>query len=199
MVMRLRGRGISNNAVLRAMELVQRKAYLPAEIRGRAYEELSLPIACGQTMNAPMNVAMLSQIAELSPDHKLLMIGVGSGYHAAILSHIVTRVYVVERYRKLISEAEARFLNYEIMNVVIRHGDGRFGWRGQAPFDRIILTCGLRAAPDGLLAQLAPNGKMLASIDGQLVSFSKARSVVTETQIMPLALDMIEAGKSKIL
>ncbi|MEP1229833.1 MAG: protein-L-isoaspartate(D-aspartate) O-methyltransferase [Litorimonas sp.] len=199
MVMRLRGRGISDNAVLRAIELVPRKYFISAPQSEHAYIECPLPIACGQTMNAPMTVALMSQVLGLNRDHKLLMVGLGSGYHAAILSRIVTRVYAVERYKKLIAQAETIFSAHDIMNIVIRHGDGRYGWAGQAPFDRIILTCALRAAPEGLLGQLAPNGMLLAVIDEQLILFSKARSKITETVIMPLSLDMIEAGKSRTL
>jgi len=199
MVLRLRGRGISDNAVLRAVELAPRKYFVRPHQSEQAYAERSLPIACGQTINAPLTTALMSQLLDLKPDHKLLMVGLGSGYHAAVLSKIVTRVYAVERYKQLIADAEAVYRRQGFMNIVIRHGDGRYGWPGQAPFDRIILTCALRAAPDGLLGQLAPNGKLLAVIDGQLVLFTKARSRVTETEIMPLSIDMIEAGKSRTL
>ena len=199
MVMRLRGRGISDNAVLRAVELAPRKYFVPRHHVKNAYLERDLPIACGQTMNAPMSVAIMSQLLELKSDHKLLMVGLGSGYHAAVLSKVVTRVYAVERYKKLIAEVETRFRKQGIMNVVIRHGDGRYGWQGQAPFDRILLTCGLKAAPEGLLKQLAPNGKLVAVVDDKLTVFSKARTKVTETVIMPLSLDMVEAGKSRTL
>ena len=85
------------------------------------------------------------------------------------------------------------------MNVVIRHGDGRYGWQGQAPFDRILLTCALKTAPEGLLKQLAPNGKLVAVVDDKLTVFSKARIKVTERVIMLLSLDMVEAGKSRTL
>ena len=199
MVMRLRGRGISDNAVLRAVELAPRKYFVPDHQLSQAYDERALPIACGQTMNAPLTVALMSQLLELKADHKALMIGLGSGYHAGLLSRMVTRIYAVERYKKLIAEAEATFRAHDFMNIVIRHGDGRYGWPGQAPFDRILLTCALRVAPEGLLGQLAPSGKLLAVIDGQLILFSKARSKISQSVIMPLSLDMIEAGKSRTL
>ena len=199
MVMRLRGRGISDNSVLRAIELAPRKYFVkPSQIE-QAYAERALPIACGQTMNPPMSVGLMSQLLELKTDHKLLMVGLGSGYHAAVLSKVVTRVYAVERYKKLIAQAEKQFNKHDIMNVVIRHGDGRYGWQGQAPFDRILLTCPLKTAPEGLLKQLAPNGKLVAVVDDKLTVFSKARIKVTERVIMPLSLDMVEAGKSRTL
>jgi len=136
---------------------------------------------------------------ELTPEHKLLEIGTGSGYQTAILSKIVKRVYSVERYKLLISEAEERFKRLGVTNHVIRHGDGRYGWGGQAPFDRIILTCGLRAEPAMLIDQLAPGGKLVAVVDDQLTRYSKARKKVTVETLFPLQIPMIEAGKSKSL
>lgn len=199
MIMRVRGRGISDNAVLRAMELVARKHFVAKKYWDAAYEEQSLPTSCGQTLSPPLTIALMTQMLELTPEHKLLEIGCGSGYHTAILSKIVKRVYSVERYKQLIREAEARFKNLGITNHVIRHGDGRYGWGGQAPFDRIILTCALRAEPAMLIDQLAPNGKLVAIVDDQLTRYSKARKKISVETLFPLALPMIEAGKSKAL
>ncbi len=199
MIMRLRGRGISDNAVLRATELAPRKHFVEKHHLDTAYEEQALPISCGQTISKPLTIALMTQMLELSPEHKLLEIGTGSGYHAAILSKIVKRVYSVERYKQLTQEAETRFAKLGITNHVIRHGDGRYGWKGQDPFDRIILTCALRAEPVMLLDQLASGGKLLAVVDEQLVRFTKARKIVTTEILLPLSLPMIEAGKSKAL
>ncbi len=199
MVMRLRGKGISDNNVLRAIEQTPRKRFVPAESVDKAYDEQSLPIACGQTITAPWVVGLMLQSLRVSKDHKVLEIGVGSGYQTAILSRLSKRVYTVERYKILIKEAEARLSNLNIVNTVMRHGDGRYGWAGQAPFDRIILGCATRAAPPMLLEQLAPGGEMIAVVDEQLMRFSKARSVVSEETLMPLKLDMIEPGKSRTL
>jgi protein-L-isoaspartate(D-aspartate) O-methyltransferase len=199
MLMRLRGRGISDNNVLRAMELVPRKNFLSREHLASAYLPMTLPIACGQEMSSPYDIAIMSQMLELEPDHKLLEIGTGSGYHAAVLSQICRRVYTVERYHGLLKGAEAQFEALGIVNVVSRHGDGRYGWPGQAPFDRILLTCGVRAMPDSLLKQLAPGGRIAAACDGQFTIATKARVRTEERQIMPMSLPMIEAGKSKIL
>lgn len=199
MLMRLRGRGISDNAALRAFELIPRKAFLPREHAATAYQPLSLPIACGQDMSAPYDIAIMTQMLELAPEHKLLEVGTGSGYHAALLSQICRRVYTVERYHTLLRSAEAQFEALGIVNVVSRHGDGRYGWPGQAPFDRILLTCGVRAMPDSLLKQLAPGGKIVAVCDGQLTVASKARIRIEERVILPMSLPMIEAGKSKVI
>ena len=199
MIMRIRGRGISDNAVLRAMELVARKHFVAKKHWDVAYEEQSLPTFCGQTLSPPLTIALMTQMLELSPEHKLLEIGTGSGYHTAILSKIVKRVYSVERYKQLIREAEGRFQKLGITNHVIRHGDGRYGWGGQAPFDRIILTCALRAEPAMLIEQLTPKGVLIAVVDGQLTRYSKARKKVTVETFFPLSIPMIEAGKSKAL
>jgi len=199
MVMRLRGRGISSNSVLRAIELAPRRFFVPADKRDVAYNPVNIPIACGQTLPPPMTSALLAQLSDIQPDHKVLTLGLGSGYLAAILSRLATRVYTVERYKTLIREADERFRQVDVFNVVTRHGDGRYGWPGQAPFDRIIMGYAVRAEPEGVLKQLAAGGKMLAVIDGTLTLFEKPRTKVSATELMPLDLDMAEAGKSKTL
>ena len=199
MIMALRGRGVSDNAVLRAMELVPRRRFVQLDQASKAYENLTLPIACGQEISAPYDVAIMTQVLELEPQHKLLEVGTGSGYHAAVLSQICRRVYSVERYHSLLREAELRFEENGINNVVTRHGDGRYGWPGQAPFDRIIVTCGVRAMPAGLMEQLAAGGKMVAVADGTLTVANKARTRVEEQEIMPMKLPPVQAGKSKAL
>jgi len=115
------------------------------------------------------------------------------------LSHIATRIYTVERYKTLIRDADEHFRALDIYNVVTRHGDGRYGWPGQSPFDRIVMGYALRAEPESVLGQLAPGGKMLAVIDGTLTLFEKPRTKINTTELMPLDLDMVEAGKSRTL
>jgi len=199
MIMRLRGRGISDNALLRAMELVDRKHFVAKKHWRIAYEEQSLPISCGQTLSKPLTIALMTQMLELLPEHKVLEIGTGSGYNTAILSKIVKRVYSVERYKQLIAEAETRFAALGITNHVIRHGDGRYGWKGQAPFDRILLTCGLKKEPSKLLEQLKPNGVIVAVVDDHIMRYRKARKIVSAETLFSLSLPMIEIGKSKSL
>ncbi len=199
MIMRLRSRGISSNAVLRAIELSPRRHFVPAEKRKVAYDPVNVPIACGQTLPPPMTAALLAQMLDVNPENKVLTLGLGSGYLAAILSHMATRIYTVERYKTLIGNADERFRTLDIYNVVTRHGDGRYGWPGQAPFDRIVMGYALRAEPDAVLGQLAPGGKMLAVIDGTLILFEKPRTKISVTELMPLDLDMVEAGKSRTL
>ncbi len=199
MIMRLRSRGVSDANTLRAMELVPRKAFVSLDNAERAYEERPLPIACGQSLSAPLTVALLVQLLGVGREDKTLVIGSGSGWLPAILSRQCRRVYAVERYVGLVKQAEATLAQLGIHNVEIRHGDGRYGWPGQAPFTRILLACGVRAVPDKVMDQLAPNGRMMAVVDGQLTRFDRARKHVTETEIMPLDLPMIEAGKSRTL
>jgi len=199
MIMRLRSRGISSNSTLRAVELAPRRHFVPPEKRSIAYDAVNVPIACGQTLPPPMTAALLAQLLDVNPDHKVLTLGLGSGYLAAILSNMATRIYTVERYKTLIREADERFRSLDIYNVVTRHGDGRYGWPGQAPFDRIVVGYALRAEPEAVLKQLAPGGKMLAVIDGMLTSFEKPRTKISVTELMPLDLDMVEAGKSRTL
>jgi len=199
MIMRLRRRGISSNVVLRAVELSPRRHFVPLENRDIAYDAVNVPIACGQTLPPPMTAALLAQMLDVQPDHKVLTPGLGSGYLAAVLSHMATRIYTVERYKTLIREADERFRALDIYNVVTRHGDGRYGWPGQAPFDRIVMGYALRAEPDAILEQLAPGGKMLAVIDGTLTLFEKPRTKISSTELMPLDLDMVEAGKSRTI
>lgn len=199
MIMRLRGRGVSENAILRAFEITQRKYFVAEKLYNVAYDEKRLPIACGQTISEPLVVARLTQALDVQPEHKVLEIGTGSGYHTALLARIAKRVYSVERYLELVKTSEALLARLDINNVVIRHGDGRYGWKGQAPFDRILITAGVKSVPEGLLDQLAKGGRLVAVVDDTLTIFDKAVKKITKKVIVPMSLPMIEAGKSKIL
>ena len=199
MIMRLRGRGISDNAVLRAMELVDRRHFIVQKYWDVAYDEQALPISCGQTLSSPLTVALMTQMLELKPEHKVLEIGTGSGYHTAVLSNIVKRVYSVERYKQLIAEAEQSFEKLKLTNHVIRHGDGRYGWKGQAPFDRIIVGCAIKKEPNKLLDQLDKGGVLLVVIDDKLMRYRKKQTAISSEILFPLSLPMLEVGKSKSL
>ncbi|WP_298917735.1 protein-L-isoaspartate(D-aspartate) O-methyltransferase [uncultured Algimonas sp.] len=199
MVMRLRSRGISDANVLRAMEEVPRKRFVALALHERAYEEITLPIACGQTVSPPLTAALLVQMLALTDRSKVLEVGGGSGWMSGVMARRARRVYAVERYAGLVEAAEATLAELGLRNVEIRHGDGRYGWPGQAPFDRIVLGCAVRAVPGKVMDQLAPNGRLVAVVDGRLTLIEKARKHTTETEFMPLDLPMIEAGKSKTL
>lgn len=195
--MRLRGRGISDNAVLRAMELIDRRHFLDKKYWDMAYEEQSLPIACGQTLSKPLTVALMTQMLELTRENKVLEIGTGSGYHTAVLSKIVKRVYSVERYKTLIADAERCFSTIGVTNHVIRHGDGRYGWKGQAPFDRIIFGCAIKRVPKKLIEQLDEGGILVAVSQDKLMRYHKTKDGFTSKAHFPLSLPLLETGKSK--
>lgn len=198
MIMRLRGRGISDTNVLRGMEKVPRTDFLPEEYVTEAYDDRDVPIACGQSLPAPLTLAILCQTLDVRPEHKILQIGTGSGYTAAILASICTRVYTVERYQSLVVSAEAAIKKHG-QNVVPKFGDGRFGWRGQAPFDRILLTASVRIMPAALLDQLKSGGRMVAVVDDMLTVAEKTGKRVKETKILPMTLPAMEPGKAKVL
>ncbi len=199
MIMRLRGRGVSENSILKAFEITPRKYFVSDDLYLSAYDEKRLPIGCGQTISEPLTIARLTQALDVHSDHKVLEIGTGSGYHTALLARLAKRVYSVERYLELVKSSEASLGRVDINNIVIRHGDGRYGWRGQAPFDRILLTVSVRTVPDGLLEQLVKGGKLVAVVDDELTVYEKQGSKFKEQVIVPMSLPMIEAGKSKII
>lgn len=198
MIMRLRRRGISDSNVLRAMELVKRSAFVSDDLVPDSYDERPLPIPCGQTLLAPLDIAIMCQSLDVKPSHKVLLIGAGSGYTAAILAKMSRRVYAVERYRTLVAYAETR-LQKLAAKVVIRHGDGRRGWRGQAPFDRIILCASVRVIPDALQNQLTSDGLIVAVVEGNLVRANLVSKKLKETPILAMDLPAMEAGKAKSL
>ena len=198
MIMRLRGRGISDTNILRAMEMVPRSAFVLQNHFSEAYDEKDLPIACGQSIPAPLTIGMLCQTLDVKADHKVLQVGTGSGYTAAILSHLCTRVYSIERYQTLVQSAEAA-LNKHAPNVVPKFGDGRYGWKGQAPFDRILITASVQKIPKSLLDQLKPDGRMVAVIKDTLTAVHKDGDNAVETAILPLQLPPMEPGKAQAL
>ncbi|MEX1035565.1 MAG: protein-L-isoaspartate(D-aspartate) O-methyltransferase [Sneathiella sp.] len=164
LIMELRRQGISNTDVLSAVERVPRDAFVPKTFRDRAYENIALPIASGQTISQPYVVAYMTQLLKLDKRRKVLEIGTGSGYQAAILARLSRRVYSIERYRNLLETAEAGFEELKITNITTRFGDGYKGWPEQAPFDRIIVTAAAEEVPEALLDQLGDDGIMILPV-----------------------------------
>ncbi len=164
LVMELRQQGITDQAVLAAIERVPRDVFIPESFHDQAYENTALPIGQGQTISQPAVVGYMTQALELAPRMKVLEIGTGSGYQAAVLSKLCRRVYSIERFRELLREAEKRFSALRIGNVTTRWGDGMKGWPEQAPFDRIILTAAAAEVPVELFQQLAVDGILIAPI-----------------------------------
>ena len=157
----LRRRGISDQSVLRAMDEVPREHFVTAELVDRAYADQALPIACGQTISQPYVVAYMTEQLELEPRHRVLEIGTGSGYQAAVLSRIVREVVSIERFRTLADAARNRLRTLGYSNVTVLTGDGFAGAPDRAPFDRILITAAAENVPEALVDQLADDGKMV--------------------------------------
>jgi len=157
----LRRRGISDQAVLRAMDEVPREHFVGAEFADSAYADQALPIACGQTISQPYVVAYMTEQLDVGPGHRVLEIGTGSGYQAAVLSRMAREVISIERYRTLADAARNRLKTLGYDNVTVLVGDGLLGAVDRAPFDRIIVTAAAEEIPDALVAQLGSGGKMV--------------------------------------
>ncbi|MDP1736361.1 MAG: protein-L-isoaspartate(D-aspartate) O-methyltransferase [Caulobacter sp.] len=164
LILALRSQGVTDPRVLEAIERTPRELFTPDLFKERAFEDSALPIACGQTISQPFIVGLMTQALTLGPRDRVLEIGTGSGYQTAILSRLARLVYTVERYRTLMREAEERFKTLGLTNVITRFGDGGEGWAEQAPFDRILVTAAAPEEPRTLLAQLKPNGVLVAPI-----------------------------------
>jgi len=160
----LRRRGISEQAVLRAMEEVPREAFVAAVDRGHAYRDSALGIACGQTISQPFVVAYMTEQLQLKKEHKVLEIGTGSGYQAAVLSRLCRHVLTIERYRTLADEARARLEKLDYHNIEVMLGDGFDVPPGAGDFDRIIVTAAMEQIPDKLLERLVPGGILIAPV-----------------------------------
>lgn len=162
LIMALRGQGILSSTVLSALENIPRELFVPESLRKHAYENASLPISLDQTISQPYVVARMTEALELTGRERVLEIGTGSGYQAAILTLLCRRVYTLERLKPLLVAAENKLRDLRISNISFRLGDGSAGWPEAAPFDRIILTCGCNKIPDKLLNQLKIGGIMVA-------------------------------------
>jgi protein-L-isoaspartate(D-aspartate) O-methyltransferase len=165
-VLKLRGLGMSDRAVLKAVETVPRSLFVPGRWRHHAYSDHELPIDCGQTISAPSVIALMTASLDVSDRHSVLDIGTGSGYQAAILSRLARRVTSIDRFRSLVKAAERRWQVLGIRNVSGIVGDGELGWSRQAPFDRILVSAACAAPPTRLIAQLTDAGILIAPIRG---------------------------------
>ncbi len=160
----LRKNGVTNGKVLGAMEKVDRGIFVQGLFADRAYEDRPLTIPCGQTISQPSVVGLMTQALDISPRSKVLEIGTGSGYQAAILSHLARRVYTVDRHRDLTRAAQRIVDDLGLVNVTVITGDGSLGLPDQAPFDRILITAAAEDPPANLLAQLRMGGKMVLPV-----------------------------------
>ncbi len=160
----LRSKGVTDTRVLTAMERIDRGPFIRGYFAGRAYEDMPLPIACGQTISQPSVVGLMTQALRLSPRDKVLEVGTGSGYQAAILSLLARRVYTVDRHRRLVQDASEIFRALDLTNITALTADGSFGLPDQAPFDRILVTAAAEDPPGPLLAQLKIGGIMVVPV-----------------------------------
>lgn len=195
MAEQLAARGITDRRVLDAVAAVPRHLFVESALADRAYEDRALPIGERQTISQPYMVALMTQALELTGAERVLEIGTGSGYQAAVLAQLATRVCSVERVKALADRARHTLDRLKLYHVVIKVFDGTFGWPGEAPFDAVIVTAGAPAVPKPLIDQLKDNGRLVAPIgdrDGQrLVKVVKRKSgvhttVLTECAFVPL-------------
>ncbi len=193
LVMGLRRAGISDGRILEAFETTPRRYFLDPQYYGEAYGEQSLPLPCGQILPPPLILAKLAHFSALNAEHKVLLIGAGSGYFTALISKLTRRVYALERYKSLCEMADARLSALGITNVVMDHRDGFDGWSGQAPYDRIILTGSVESRPQKLEAELSPFGRMVYVCSEGLKIYEGG----VETLKINMALPPLEVGLSK--
>jgi protein-L-isoaspartate(D-aspartate) O-methyltransferase len=157
-------RGIKNERVLAAMKKVPRHEFVPESQQKLAYEDRPLPIGHGQTISQPYIVAYMTEVVDPKPTHRVLEVGTGSGYQAAVLAELVKEVYTIELIPALAEEAAERLKKMDYKNVHVRAGDGYLGWPDKAPFDAIVVTCGADHVPKPLFEQLKPDGKMIIPV-----------------------------------
>src|SRR4051794_9579156 len=160
-------RGVRDRHVLDAMRRVPREAFVEPGFEEFAYDDGVLPIGAGQTISQPYVVALMIEAAEIEPGNHVLEVGAGSGYAAAVMSHIADRVYAVERHAELVEQARVRFKKLGYDNIELRCGDGTLGWPEAAPFDAIVVSAGGPHVPQALKAQLAPGGRLVIPVGEQ--------------------------------
>jgi len=164
LLMELRRAGIGDARVLGAIERTPREKFVPISFRDQAYENVALPIAEGQTLSQPYVVALMTEKLEVGDRHKVIEIGTGSGYQTAVLARLCRRVFSIERHRDLSRDAERRFGELRLRNIVCRFGDGTKGWPEQAPYDRVMVTAAAAQLPTVLIEGLAPGGVLVAPV-----------------------------------
>lgn len=191
LIMMLRQSGVTDTAVLAAIERIPREAFVPEPFQDQSYENRTLPIGHGQTLSQPEVVAIMTQALELKSRHKVLEIGTGSGYQTAVLSRLARRIYTIERHKPLLKEAEQRLAALRRHNIVTRHGDGSLGWKEQAPFDRIIVTAAANDVPATLIDQLAVGGHLVIPIGPERGDQELFRITRTETGFEPHRLSTV--------
>ena len=203
LIAELRNSGIVDENVLAAIAAVDRERFVSSPFVERAWENTALPIAFGQTISQPLVVAAMTEALRVGPRMKVLEVGTGSGYQAAVLAKLARRVYSIERYKPLSKEAERLLLDLRIHNVVFDIGDGSKGWPGPAPFDRIIVTAA-DERPQALIDQLAMGGILIVPVGrdptAQVVErIVKSESGLQRDTLMPVRFVPLVAGPLPVL
>jgi protein-L-isoaspartate(D-aspartate) O-methyltransferase len=203
MVERLREQGITDARVLEAMAGVPRHLFVEEALASRAYEDTALPIGYGQTISQPFVVArMIECLVQDREPGKVLEVGTGCGYQAAVLASLSAEVYSIERIRELLERARANLRDLRLKNLRLAHGDGAAGLEKAAPFDSIILAAAAPQLPQALLRQLAPGGRMILPLRGagaevqRLVLVERGARGYTETALDPVRFVPLLAGKA---
>jgi protein-L-isoaspartate(D-aspartate) O-methyltransferase len=160
----IKARGIQDSYTLAAMRSVPRHKFVPKENIDKAYQDSPLPIGYGQTISQPYIVAFMTEIINPKKDYKVLEIGTGSGYQAAILAHIVDSVYTIEIIEALFNQSKMRLDNLHYDNILVKNADGYYGWEEKGPFDAIIVTAAAEFVPPPLIKQLKDGGKMIIPV-----------------------------------
>jgi protein-L-isoaspartate(D-aspartate) O-methyltransferase len=200
----LRRRGISDQTVLRAMDEVPREHFVVGELSDNAYADQALPIACGQTISQPYVVAFMTEQLDVEPRQRVLEIGTGSGYQAAILSRLAGEVVSVERYRTLADAARERLKTLGYANVAVIAGDGFAGVPDRAPFDRIIVTAAAEEVPAALVDQLDEGGKLVMPVgprDGtqHIIKLTKTAGGLTRQTLIAVRFVPLLPGQAREL
>ncbi len=194
-------RGIDSPSVINAMQKVERHLFVPPPLRSRAYGDYPLPIGEGQTISQPYIVALMTQVLNLSPSDRVLEVGTGSGYQAAVLAEICSQVFSIELIEILGQRAERLLTELGYRNVHVKIGDGYQGWPEHAPFDAIIVTCAPSHIPAALQEQLAEGGRMVIPVGGpgdqELVLLIKEKGEIRRKDIIPVRFVPMMRGNGK--
>ena len=164
LILELRESGISDSKVLSAIEKIPREIFVPENFRNQSYENIALPIGNDQTISQPYVVALMTQELKVEKNHKVLELGTGSGYQCAILSLLSRRVYTIERIKSLLVNAENKFKELKLTNIVTKHDDGNLGWKEQIPFDRVIFTAATKEIDINFFKHINEDGILIAPI-----------------------------------
>ncbi|HIC29276.1 MAG TPA: protein-L-isoaspartate(D-aspartate) O-methyltransferase [Rhodospirillales bacterium] len=199
MMQDLRQAGVADGGVLAAMEATPRELFLTDHFKAQAYEDATLPIGYQQTLSAPAVVAKMTEALEITDRMKVLEIGTGSGYQAAVLAQLCRRLYSIERHPALLQDAEDRFQELGLVNITTQAGDGSHGWPEQAPFERIMVTAAAADVPDALLGQLAEGGIMIVPVgldenDQYLLKLRRGEDGIETEELGPTRFVPLIAG-----